>query len=345
MRSAVLVEPNRIEIQERPRPIPQPEEVLVRVRAVGICGSDTHYFAGWRDHESSTVYPFVLGHEFSGEVAEVGAAVNDVKEGMRVLCAPDRPCGDCEWCVKGQENVCPQVAFAGSAGVEGCLSEYYIVHHSQVHPIPDNVEFKAATVCEPLAIGLHNIDNLVGPDKGESFAVIGSGPIGLVSSFCARLRGAGDVFAADRIEARLDAALQYGATDICRVEKESDFVDFIAARTDGKGADVVLEAGGEKSSITQAAKLARIHGLVVIEGIPSGGDAPFDVDSARRRELSLVFGRRSLKKTDEAIDLIASGEFDAGRMITHELPLEETQAAFELCRDYSDGVIKAIVYP
>ena len=345
MKSAVLAEPNVIEIQQQPDPVPREDQVLIRVRAVGICGSDTHYFAGWRDHEPSTVYPFVLGHEFAGEVAALGSDVEGVEEGMRVLCAPDLPCGSCEWCKKGKKNICPNVRFAGSGGVNGCLSEYYTVHHSQLHPIPDSLGFAEATLSEPLAIGLHIIDNLIAPAEGEDFAVIGAGPIGLVSAFGARLRGAGEVLVSDRIRERTEAAVRYGAGHVCLVGNESDFEDFVSDRTGGRGVDAVVEAGGEKGSITQAPRLACIHGRVVIEGIPPDGYASFDVDAARRRELEVVFGRRSLNKTDEALDLIASGEFDAEGMITHEFPLEGTQDALECCRDYRDGVLKAVVFP
>ena len=343
MKSCVLVEPNRLEIQEKPGPAPGPGEVLVRVRAVGICGSDTHYFAGWRDHEPSTVYPFVLGHEFAGEVAETGPGVDSVVEGARVMCSPDRPCGRCEWCASGLENVCPNVQFAGSAGVEGCLSQYYVVNVSQLHQLPDSVGFAEATLCEPLAIGLHIIDNLVQPCAGESCAVIGAGPIGLVSTFCARLRGMGDVFASDRVKARAKAASRYGANETCEVEGDRDFEHFIAGRTGGRGVDVVIEAGGEASSIAQAALLARVHGRVVIEGIPPGGEAPLCADAARRKELTVIFGRRSLRKTREALDLVEAGTFDARGLITHEFPLQEAQSAFECTRDYRDGVIKAVI--
>lgn len=346
MKSAVLIEPNRIEIQEHSRLEPGVGEVLIRVRAVGVCGSDTHYFAGWRDHEPSTVYPFVLGHEFAGEVAELGRGVDGVSVGERVLCAPDYPCGGCEWCEKGLENVCENVRFSGSAGVEGCLSEYYIVDQTQLHPIPDNVGFGEATLCEPLAIGLHIIDNLIRPTGGEDYAIIGSGPIGLVSTFSARRRGASKIYVADRIKQRLESALFYGADDVCEVGNGNDFVEYISQQTNGKGTQAVIEAGGEQSSILQAPYLAKIHGKVIIEGIPPEGEqVPFAVDSARRKELTVIFGRRSLHKTDEAVSLLESGEFDTSSIITHEFDLEDTQTALEYCRDYNDGVIKAIIRP
>ncbi len=345
MKTAVLVETNHIEIKDELRPEPGPGQILIRVRAVGLCGSDIHYFKGCRDHEPDTVYPFVLGHEYAGEIAAIGPGVDGFAEGNRVLCSPDLPCGECEWCESGNENVCPNVRFSASAGVPGCLREYYVVHHSQLHAVPDSVSLAEATLCEPLAIGLHIIDNLVRPAGGESYAVIGAGPIGLVSAFCARLRGADNIYVSDKIAARAEESRRYGADDICVAENDDDFVDFIDSKTGNQGVDVVIEAAGEIDSIAQAALLARIHGQVIIEGIPPGGKAALEADSARRKELTVVFGRRSLRKTDEAMELIASEKFNAKGMITHEFPLSEAQKAFDLTRDYRDGVIKTIIYP
>ena len=344
VKTAVLLEPNRIEIQDRPVPQPGPDDVLIRVRAIGICGSDTHYFAGRRDHDPQTVYPFVPGHEFSGEVAAVGERVKDTEVGTRALCAPARSCGQCEWCRKGELNVCPNVRFAGSGGVIGCLSEYYLVHRSQLHPIPDSLGFAEATLAEPLAIGLHIVDNLIAPKGGESYAVAGVGPIGLCTVFAASRRGAGKICVADLLPNRLEAARKLGANLTCLVPQD-DFVRFVHEHTGGRGVDVAVEAVGEMETILQLTRLASIHGLAIIEGIPSSGEATIAIDAARRRELTVIFGRRSLHKTDEAIKLIEDGTFDASVMLTHEFTLDETQKAFEYTRDYKDGVIKAIVTP
>ena len=344
MKTAVLVGPNRIEIQEGPIPEPGPGEVLIRVRAVGICGSDTHYFAGRRDHEAQTVYPFVLGHEFAGEVAGVGEEVDGVEIGARVACAPDRPCGECEWCRKGEVNVCPNVRFAGSGGVPGCLAEYYPVRPSQLHPLPDSLGFAEATLAEPLAIGLHIVNNLIHPTGGESYAVIGAGPIGLVTVFAAKRCDASTVYAADKNVERLDAARALGADRTCLVPQQ-DFASFVSEHTAGRGVDVAVEATGELDAIEQLAQLPRIHGLAIIEGIPPANKAMFDISAARRRELTTISGRRSLGTVDRALELVASGEFNAGLMLTHRFALEQTQHAFEYARDYSDGVIKAIVTP
>ncbi|MFW5915757.1 MAG: zinc-dependent alcohol dehydrogenase, partial [Planctomycetota bacterium] len=336
MKTAVLLEPNRMEIQEQERPEPGPEEALIRVRAVGICGSDTHYFAGMRDHEDSTVYPFVLGHEFAGEVLKIGDDVELVSVGQRLCCAPDRPCGRCEWCRKGEYNVCPNVQFAASGGVPGCLSEYYVIHESQAHPIPDSMGFGEATLAEPLGIGLHIVDNLVRPSGDETWAIIGAGPIGLVTTYSAKLRGADEVYVSDRLAARLDAARKMGAAEVCDI-REKDFAEFVAEKTDGRGTDVAVEAAGEMNAIKEVAHLPAIHGMAVIEGIPPAGEAKIAIDAARRRELQVIFGRRSLHKTDKALELIDSGHFDSDTMITHEFPLDHAQEAFEYTRDYREG--------
>lgn len=344
MKTAVLLAPHELEIQEKPKPRPGPDEVLIRVRAVGICGSDTHYFAGLRDHEESTVYPFVLGHEFAGEIAEVGTGVEGIEVGQRVGCAPDLPCGECEWCRRGEVNVCPNVRFSASSGVPGCLSEYYVIHHSQVHPIPDSMSFSEATLAEPLAIGLHIVDNLIGPEGGETYAIIGAGPIGLVTTFAARLRGASTIYVSEKRPERLEAARKLGADETCLVPQQA-FDGFIEDRTDGRGADVAVEAAGELDAVEEVNRLARIHGKAIIEGIPPAGHAEVDINAARRRELTVIFGRRSLHTTDEALDLIASGQFDSDAMLTHQFPLEQAQSAFEHTRDYKDGAIKVVIKP
>jgi len=344
MQTAVLTAPNRIEIRDEPVPEPGRGEVLVRVRAVGVCGSDTHYFAGRRDHEPQTVYPFVLGHEFAGEVTALGPGVSGVRTGSRVYCEPDRPCGTCEWCERGEANVCPHVRFAGSGGVRGCLSQYYVVSEAQLLPLPEGVTFEQATLAEPLGIGLHIVDNLVRPSGGETYAVIGAGPIGLVTVFAARLRGASMVCAADRLQCRLEVARRMGADHTCLVPEE-DFTRFVLERTQGRGVDVAVEAAGELDAIEELTRLPRIHGLAIIEGIPPASTVGIDLAAARHKELRIICGRRSAHKSSEALRLIGTGEFDTSLMITHRFPLEQAQKAFELTRDYSGGVVKAIVLP
>ena len=343
MRTAVLVAASRIEVQERPRPRAGPGQVVLRVRAVGICGSDKHYFSGRRDYEDSTVYPFVLGHEYAGEVAELGPGVTGPAVGTRVTCDPDLPCGTCRSCRQNKPNICRHVKFAGSPPIEGALSEYYPVAASQCHVMPDAMSFDEAVVHEPLAIGLHIIEHLVKPQPGQSLAIIGAGPIGLCCLVAARQTQLGDIFVSDMLPNRLALAKRYGATEVFNAAL-GDFAEFVNERTDG-GVDISVEAAGEAVAMQQAIGLTAYGGLVVLEGIADTPMIPLDLQTARRRELTIIVGRRSRHMAERAMHLIEQHAFDANAMITHRFPLEQTQRAFEITNALADNVIKAMVHP
>ncbi len=342
MKAAVLTGPERIETQQTPVPEPGPGEVLVRVGAVGICGSDLHFFRGQLQKDTS--YPMVLGHEFAGEVVALGPGVTDVAAGVRAACAPDRPCGRCEWCRKGEANVCPDVRFAASHGEPGCLCEYYALHAGQLHPIPDSVTFEQAALFEPMATGLHIVENLVKPSGGETYAIMGAGPDGLTTLLAARQNGASRVFLSDLVPERLEAARKLGADATCDSGRQ-DFIEFLRQQTQGRGVDVVVEAAGAVPAIQQAFHAAAIHGKAVILGIPRVDELKVNLTAARRRELTVIAARRTVGKYDRALALIAGGKFDTDVLITHRFPLDETQRAFECVRDRADGVVKAMVIP
>ncbi len=340
MRCAELVGPGRIHVRERPVPQPGAREVLIRVRAVGVCGSDVAIFRGRLQAE--TTYPYVLGHEFAGEVAAPGDDVAGLSEGQRVACAPDRPCGNCEWCRKGETNVCPNVRFAASHGEPGCLCDYYVVRRDQVYPIGEETDFAAASLCEPLAIGLHVVENLGRPEGGESWAIMGAGPDGLSILFAALQNGASRVFVSDLLPERLAAATRMGATATCNAARD-DMEEFVMERTDGRGVDFAVEAAGAVQTIQQVFRIAAIHGKGLILGIPPADTVEVDVTAARRRELTVTAVRRTVGKYRRALDLIEAGEIRTDVLITHRFPLEETQQAFEQVRDREGGVLKAII--
>jgi len=340
MRCAVIVAPNRMELQEAAVPAPGPGEVLIQVKAVGVCGSDLHFFVGRLQKE--VTYPYVVGHEFAGIVAAVGAGVEGIPVGARVACAPDRPCGECEWCRRGETNVCPNVRFAASHGYPGCLCDYYVVHASQVYPIADSVGFVEASICEPMAIGLHVVENIVRPAGGESYALMGAGPDGLAILTAARVNGASAVYVSDLLPERLSAAQKIGATEVCNVA-EQNFEQFVLDHTDGRGVDVAIEAAGAVPAIQQVFRIAAIHGHGVVLGIPPVDTIELDVTAARRRELTVTWARRTVGKYARALELIEQGVLDTGTVITHRFPLEQAQTAFEYVRDRRDGVLKAVI--
>ena len=342
MRASLLVAPGTMEVRDVPLPKPGRGEVLLRVRAVGICGSDLHFFAGHLQRETS--FPLLLGHEFAGEVAALGPDVQDVTVGARAACAPDRPCGTCEWCRKGQTNVCPNVRFAASHGEPGCLSEYYVTHASQLYPIADSVTFEEAALFEPMATGLHVVENLARPKGAETYAIMGAGPDGLAILCAARHNGASAVYASDLVPERLEAALKMGATDVCDAGRE-DFVQFLLERTEGRGVDIAVEAAGAVAAVRQVFHAVAIHGTGIILGIPRQDEVRVNLTAARRREATIIAARRTVGKYGRALEFIESGQLDTSVMITHRFPLEQTQQAFECVRDRRDGVIKAMVIP
>ncbi len=340
MRVAQLVKPEVIEISEQPVPEPGPGQVLIRVRAVGVCGSDVSIWRG--NFQAETRLPYVLGHEFAGEVAALGPDVQGLRVGQRAACRPDRPCGRCEWCRKGETNVCPHVHFAASHGVQGCLCDYYLVSAEQVLPMGDETGFAEASICEPTAIGLHIVENVVRPEGGEFYAILGAGPDGLTTLFAALQNGAARIFAGDLIPERLDAAARMGADATCNAAEE-DFAEFIMRRTDGRGVDVAVEATGAVPAIQQVFEVTSIHGKGVVLGIAPTDMVEVNCTAARRKELTVTWARRTVGKYRRALDFIESGELPTDVLITHRFPLEQTQAAFECVRDRRDGVIKAVI--
>lgn len=344
MRTAVLLEKKKFEIQNRPVPRPGPNEVLIRVRSVGVCGSDVHYFDGRRDKESQTVYPFILGHEYAGEVVEIGSDCSKTKTGARVVPSPLSPCGTCEWCTRQITNLCPNTRFTGSGGVEGALCEYFVTREKQLHYVPESVSFDHAIVVEPLAIALHIVETLIDPQPGLTYSIMGAGPIGLSIAFCLQEHSPSEIFVSEKIPERIEAATFYGATDAFD-SSGGNAVEYILDRTGGRGVDVAIEAAGDLAAMTDAAYTACRGGTVVIEGIAEETMIPFDTQNARGKELKIIFGRRSRHKEEKAMSLIETGSFDTSRFVTHVFPLEEIQTAFELAGNYADGVIKTVINP
>jgi L-iditol 2-dehydrogenase len=236
------------------------------------------------------------------------------------------------------------VRFAASHGEPGCLSEYYAVHAGQLYPIAQSVEFEEAALFEPMATGLHIVENLVKPEGGESYAIMGAGPDGLTALCAARHNGASAVYVSDLVPERLQAALKMGADEVCDARGQ-DFVEFLLERTQGRGVDVAIEAAGAVPAIQQVFLATAIHGRAVVLGIPRQDRVEINLTAARRRELTFIAARRTVGKYPRALEYIQKGWLDAEVMITHRFPLDRVQEAFELVRDRRDGVLKAMIVP
>lgn len=342
MKAAVLVGPKTIQIVEKEIPEPGPGEVLVKVGAVGVCGSDVHYYAEGRIGTAVVQYPTILGHEPAGVVEATGNG-SSVLAGTRVAVEPAHPCGHCEFCLGGRGNLCPNVRFLATPPIDGIFSQYRVMPEHSCIPIPDNMSLVEGALLEPLGVALHAI-KLARLEVGENIAIFGSGPIGLVTMLAARAAGADQVYMTDIVPERLDFAKELGATAVMNPQ-EGDVVSWIMDLTNGRGVDATFEAAGEQQTVYHACMAARIGGRALIIGIPAVDELYIPMHEIRRRELCIQNVRRSNREADRSINLVASGRIDLKRLATHRFSLEQTDAALDLAHRRSDGVIRAVVEP
>jgi L-iditol 2-dehydrogenase len=320
-------------------PDPGPGEVLVKIHSVGICGSDMHWYLEGCIGSYPATYPQVLGHEPAGEIVAVGPGVN-LSPGGKVAVEPSITCGRCEPCLSGRHNNCLNSIFMGAGGKPGLFLEYATMPAENTVALPTAMSYTQATIIEPLAVILHVLE-LVQLRLGDTVAVLGAGPIGLLTATVARLAGASRVFVADRIPHRLDLARRMGVDAAFDLATES-FEQAVLDHTRGRGVDIAIDAAGSLQAINVAIAVARMGGKVVILGIPADNSTPFDVHTAMAKELNLQTIRRSNHNAHAAIELLMSGRIPE-IFVTHRYPLDETPRAFETLAAYADGIGKAVI--
>jgi L-iditol 2-dehydrogenase len=263
--------PRDLRVERVPAPgAPGPGMVLLRVTAVGICGSDLHTYIDGRIGEWVVQKPLILGHEFGGVVAAVGADCHDgngdlLPVGVRVAVDPAQPCGRCEMCEQGHPNLCHRLHFCGLYPDDGSLAEYILMPAACCFPIPDAIDDAGAALLEPLGVALHAID-LAKLHVADSVVILGAGPIGLLCLQVAKLAGAAPIYVVDQFPWRLELAAHYGGVPINFAEQEP--VAAVLAATGGRGVDVGIEAAWADHSVQQTAEMARMGGRLVLVGIP-----------------------------------------------------------------------------
>ncbi len=334
MRAAMLHGVRDLRIERAPKPERAPDEVLLRVRAVGVCGSDLHYYLEGAIGATKSAEPFILGHEFAAEVVEGG----DLPPGTLVAVDPSRPCGACEWCAAGHPNLCPNVEFAGVPPYQGALAEYITARPDELVALPEGFDAATAALLEPLGIAIHALD-LARLKPMESVAVLGAGPIGLLIMQVARWCGAGQLSVIEPLEYRRKLAVKLGADAAFASWEE------LKAATGGRGVDVVLEATTSPLGPQHAAETVRIGGRLVLVGIPEGDQFTLNASLVRRKGLSIKLSRRMGHVYSRAVQMVERGQVDLAALATHRFGLEGTPEAFALHADYQDGVIKSVVYP
>jgi L-iditol 2-dehydrogenase len=330
MRSAVLIEPGRIEMEERPIPTPGAGDVLVRVSSVGVCGSDTHYYRHGRIGNFVVEAPLVLGHEAAGTIVGVGAGVDSSRIGERVSIEPQRPDPDSAETRRGHYNLCPHMRFYGTPPIDGAFCDYVVIGAGYAHRVPDSVSDDAAALCEPLSVGIAAVRK-AGLDGGSRVLITGAGPIGIVLTQLARAYGATDIVVSDPDEARRAQAKQFGATAV---------VDPSAEQIGELGVDAFIDASGAPSAVVDGIRAVRPAGTVVLVG--SGAESmELPTQLIQNRELVLTGVFRYANTWPTAIALVESGRVDLDAMVTAHFPLEK--AAEALDADRTPGSVKSVV--
>lgn len=346
MLAARLHGPSDLRLEKVPHPGPPgPGQVLIRVKATGICGSDLHSYLDARIGDTAVLEPLILGHEFSGIVEQVGPDSLDghfepIKPGTHVAVDPAQPCGRCDLCETGHPNLCRRLHFCGNFPYGGSFCQWMHMPARSCFPIPRRMDFIQAALLEPLGVAVHAVD-LAHIRVGHSVAIIGAGPIGLLLLQIARLAGGDPIFITDKFRWRLDLAEKLGGIPVHG--DPEDAVRFIQKETRSGGVDVAIEAAWADHTVEQAAEMTRLGGRVVLVGIPSDDCLAMKHSTARRKGLTVALSRRMKHVYPRTLQLAEHGLVDLHGLVSHRFPLRQVVKAFELNTAYQDNVVKIII--
>lgn len=341
MRAAELIAPLIFRLAEMPIADPGPGEVQVRVEAVGVCGSDLHAYTEGAVGSTPNVYPMVLGHEPAGTIVKTGAGVTGLAAGDRGALEPALYCYHCEFCLSGHHNVCANLRFLSSPSDPGFFRERINLPAVNFRPIPAGMSAEEATLAEPLAVAVHSL-RLASIGEGETVAVIGAGPIGLLTIAALRAAGAGRIWAVEPLAHRRELARGIGAD--AAVEPE-EALKAVLNDTGQRGVDCAIDCAAKEHTTSQAIQLTRHAGRVALTGIHSTNLVSMDGSAMRRKELTIFNVRRSNHETEEAVDLLRTHAGWFAPLLTHKRQVERIDEAFEIASQYRDGVGKMIVKP
>lgn len=340
MKALVFHGKEDIRYEEALTPIPMAGEVLVKVKAVSICGSD---LAGYRGGNTMRVPPLIMGHEFAGEVAALGEGVTSAKVGDKVGVYTNMFCGKCPACKVGLTNVCENRRIIGTTmpggSYNGAMAEYLVAPAAKLIPLTGRHTYSEYALAEPLSTGLRAI-RLAGDVSGKSVAVIGCGPIGLLTIMCLKHFGAEIIATMDVLGQRLEMAKQCGATDVLNAKE--DFYAFTHDLTQGAGMDIVFDCVGNQRTVNLSADIVRLGGKVLWVGLAQP-TIEFEYKHAAVKELTFQSVYLYITEMEEGIDLIESGEIDVSKIITSEIPMSEGPRAFAQLASGRTDDIKVIL--
>ncbi|NQU53228.1 MAG: alcohol dehydrogenase catalytic domain-containing protein [Bacteroidetes bacterium] len=317
-------------------------EVKIKLTSIGVCGSDIHYYSEGKIGTQVVQYPYPVGHECSGVIEEIGVDVTNVKVGDLVVVDPSVHCGECDQCKAGRPHTCRNNKFLGCPGqLDGCLAEYIVMPDFTCFPVTGKLNPIQAALIEPLTIGVYTVKLAKIENKLTSVGIFGAGPIGLSIMFKLLADGVENIGIIEPLEYRRKKAKEIGAS--YSINPDCENVETVIQQKEEYLLDVVFEASGEQKAVTNAVKILKPGGKLVLVGIPPEAQYLFNMDLMRRKELTVINVRRQNHCVEETIDLVVSGKIDVEKMVTHNFTLEETPVAFDIVEGYKDGAIKAMI--
>jgi L-iditol 2-dehydrogenase len=334
MRASVLHGVRELTVEEVPTPAYAEDEVLVEVAAVGVCGSDTHYFRHGRIGDFVVTSPLILGHELSGRIVAVGSDVPGSRIGQRVAIEPQKPCRRCRECRAGHYNLCPNMEFYATPPIDGAFARYCVIRSEYAHPVPDSVSDEAAALLEPLSVAITTMRK-AGVTPGSSILISGAGPIGIICAQTARAFGAAEIIVSDLVAERRDRALQYGATRMLD-PRETDVA------TAGLDVHAFVDASGAPAAVSSGIKAVRPAGTAVLVGLGSP-EMTLPVEHIQNYEITVTGIFRYTDTWPAGIHLVASGQVDLDSLVTGRFDLDHAADALEA--DQDPASLKAVVYP
>lgn len=342
MKILLLTKYNHLEMQDSPVPVPAPNEILVRVAACGICGSDIH---GYDGSSGRRIPPIVMGHEAAGVIAALGSAVTNFSNGERVTFDSTISCGACEFCARGEVNLCDNRQVLGVSCGDyrraGAFAEFVVVPAHNVYRLPESISFPEAALLEAVAVAVHAV-SLVPIAPNSAAFVIGAGTIGLLCLQALRVAGCSRVFIADPDESRLALAKTFGATEV--LSSPPEFADRVKQFTNSEGVDVVVEAVGRNESIATSIESVRKGGTVILVGNISP-EISIPLQKVVSRQIRLQGSCASAGEYPRSIELMASGAINVKPLITAVVPLEEGPAWFARLHAREPGLTKVVLTP
>ena len=332
----------QIELMEvRDPAIVNPGDVKIKMTAVGVCGSDIHYYTQGRIGSQVVKYPFAVGHEGSGIVAEVGSGVKRVRPGDMIAIEPAMPCWECDQCLAGRPHTCRKLRFLGcSDQADGCLSEYIVMPEESCLKLNKGLTSDHGVISEPLSIGVYSVNQSI-KIKGAKIGILGFGPIGMSVMLAAKAMGADSFYITDKIDDRLSIAEKEGA--VLALNPLTENITKQILEKEPLALDVVFECCGQQEAFDQAIDLLKPGGKLMGVGIPEFENWSMSAEKTRRQEITVQFVRRQVDCVQHSLDLMSTGKVDISNMITHRFPFEKTKEAFDLVAEYKDGVMKAII--